>query len=88
MGRPQTVIEKVGAWDTAFSAIRESLTPPITRQVLAEMQGVTDIGSLQAAERLARIVSANDRTAAIVAAMLTSSGIQRPVIEFDDGSAS
>lgn len=36
---------------------------------------------VQASIHLARIVSANDRAAAIAAAMLTQSGISRPIIE-------
>lgn len=77
-GRLVEVPERVGQWKQAFDALREELTPPKMRQILAEMDEVDGVPALQSYMSLARNVMANDRTAATVAAMLVTSGI-RPV---------
>lgn len=79
MTRPLLPLEKVGLWDTAFEAIRQTITPPIMRKILDEMNEVEGIAQLQSYMSLARNVMANDRTAAIVAAMLVGSGV-RPIV--------
>ena len=79
-----TVLDKIGQWKTAFDMISPEITPQAYRDVLVTMKGVADPGTLNAAERLARMISANDRAAALVAAMLVSSGI-RPMPGLDAG---
>jgi hypothetical protein len=78
MAIPRTVPEKIADWSQAYWAVSSELTPQNVREVLKTMQGVTDPGSLSAAERLARLISSNDRTAALVAAFITGYG-NRPV---------
>jgi hypothetical protein len=77
-GRLIEVPERVGQWYEAFTAVREELTHPKMRTILAEMDEVDGIAQLQSYMALARNVMANDRSAAVVAAMLVTSGI-RPV---------
>ena len=85
MSIPRTTEQKVADWGTAYWAVSAELTPSAVREVLRTMQGVTDPGSLSAAERLARLISANDRTAALVAAMLTTyGGIKPAFVDLDD----
>ena len=85
MSIPRTVEAKVADWSKAYWAVSTELTPQNVRDVLQAMKGVTDPGSLSAAERLARLISANDRTAALVAAMLTTyGGIKPAFVDLDD----
>jgi hypothetical protein len=73
------VEQKVGDWKRAFDAVREELTPPQMRTILAEMKEVEGVAQLRSYMELAAIVSANDRTAASVAATLVYSGVRQPV---------
>lgn len=82
-GRLIEVPERVGHWHQAFEAIRAELTPAAMRTILAEMNEVQGIEQLGSYMTLARNVMANDRTAAVVAAMLVTSGI-RPLPMGDD----
>ena len=67
----QTVPERVSAWFQAYSVIRDELTPAQERPLKAISDG-------------ARVIAANDRTAALVAAMLGTSGI-RPTTMGEEG---
>ncbi|HET7070124.1 MAG TPA: hypothetical protein VFI40_04825 [Nocardioides sp.] len=89
--RPRTVPEKVSDWLIAYNAIREEVTPPPLRKMLAVFNETVGsattpaegIAILQQSMALARLISANDRMSAIAAAMLTSSGGQRHVVVDD-----
>ena len=90
MTRNRTTAEKVGDWLAAYNAIREEVTPTPLRTMLNGFSGAIGeatspaeaIAVLQSSMALARLISANDRMAAIAAAMLTSSGgAARPVME-------
>lgn len=70
MTRSVDLVERVGMWQQAFSAVREELTPPKMRQILAEMSEVEGVAQLSSYMQLANGVMANDRTAAEVAARL------------------
>lgn len=95
MATPRPLTEKVGAWKQAYDAIREEITPPAMRTMLQNMTAANpaaEVGDIQAyaalvqaSITLARLVSANDRAAAIAAAMLTQSGVSRPVIDIGEG---
>lgn len=65
------MVERIAQWKTAFDAVREELTPPKMRTILAEMSEVEGIGQLQSYMQLANGVMANDRAAAEVASRLT-----------------
>lgn len=68
----RTVPDRVSDWYQAFQAVREELTPPSQR-------------SLNVVQEVGRWQSANDRTAAIVAAMLVTTGIRPVQVEQEDG---
>lgn len=76
MTRPVDVSERVGQWFDAFAAIRAELTPQKLRDVLATMEEVQGISQLEAYMKLAQQAMANDRTAGVIAAMLTATGIK------------
>lgn len=84
MSRTVDVPERVGQWMQAFTAVREELTPPGLREVLATMSEVEGIAQLQSYMSLARNVMANDRAAATVAAMLVATGIKPTPQMFGD----
>lgn len=84
MSRPVSPDEKVGNWYAAFEKVRVELTPPAMRAILAEMSEVDGIAQLQSYMQLARNVMANDRAAAIVAAMLVSTGIKPVPVDYGD----
>jgi hypothetical protein len=88
MATNRSVPQRVSDWVTAYSAIRDEVTPPSLREVINKMfdiptEGV-DAGAyaslVQSSLHLARIVAAGDRTSAVVAAMITQSGVSRPTI--------
>jgi hypothetical protein len=79
-----TVPERVGQWLQAYEAIRAELTPAQMRTILSEMDEVEGVAQLGSYMSLARNVMANDRAAAMVAAMLTTTGIRPMSVETDD----
>lgn len=84
MTRPVEVEERVGQWFAAFNAVREELTPPKMREILAQMDAVEGVAQLASYMSLARNVMANDRAAATVAAMLTATGIKPTAPDYED----
>lgn len=93
MSSGRTVQQKVGDWAGAYRDIRDAVTPEPLRQLITDMTSmklgddptielVSAYSTLvQGSIHLVRIVAANDRAAAIAAAMLTQSGVSRPIIE-------
>lgn len=91
MSTPRTSVEeKVGAWAAAFTALREEITPSLMREVLTKMQvpiqdpntdAQTYMAALQSYIALARLVTANDRAAALAAAMMVSAGVKPVLVE-------
>ena len=86
MTATRTTNEKVGDWLTVFNAVREELTPPTLRTILAEMQSVDGVQQFRSYVDLARTVMANDRAAGTIAALLTQSGIKPTSIDYGDDS--
>lgn len=97
MTATRTPQEKVGDWNAAFEPIRDSITTHEMRAMQSAMTEVQvpkttdDIGAFQAwvalvqeTVKLSRLIAANDRAAAIAAAMLVQSGVSRPVISTDE----
>lgn len=92
--RPQTVEEKVGQWEVAYKAVAYSLTANKLREQLNEVINtplpqdpdglITYTARMNAAMALARLVSANDRAAATVAALLVATGIKPAAIDYGD----
>ena len=94
MATGRTVPEKVGDWYEAYQAIAEQLNPPALRAQLNEVinqpipqdaDGLLLYNSrISASMALARLVSANDRAAATVAALITQTGIKPSAIDYGD----
>lgn len=82
--RPVPVEDKVGSWFRAFEAVRAELTPAQMRAILAEMDEVEGVAQLASYMQLARNVMANDRMAAMVAAMLVATGIKPVLADMGD----
>lgn len=88
--KQRTTEEKVGDWFTAFTAIRAELTPEPLSEALKQLTiaAATTPGEaltvLQQSLGIARVVCANDRAAAIVASMLTQSGVSRPTFNTEE----
>jgi hypothetical protein len=86
MARNRTVPEKVSDWLMAYNAIRAEITPPQLSKMFAVLTAgeATTPGEaltiLQQSMSLARLIEANDRMAAMAAAVITSSGGARPVV--------
>lgn len=77
--KPPTVEEKVADWLKAFNAIRYELTSDATRAMM-DLTAADSVTAINLGIQMARITYANDRAASITAAMLTQSGVSRPVI--------
>lgn len=85
-GRGVTVVDRVANWKEAFDAIREDLTPPAMRDLVSTLQTQEAMRDLPLYIQLARVVSANDRAAGTIAALITQTGIKPTAIDFgDDG---
>lgn len=83
MALNRTVQEKIGDAHEAFEALREELTPPYLRQMLAALQpndpadAQQAMNYLQGGFALANLIMANDRTAMQAAVNLVNNGIRR-----------
>lgn len=95
MTRPVEVEEKVGMWARAYETIKSDLTPTLLRDLnstLMEAVKATDsaedpmtyLSRVNAAVNISRVVFANDRAAATVAAMLVATGIKPVALEFGE----
>lgn len=94
MATGRTVEQKVGDWLLAYRAIAEEVSAPALREQLnavintplpQDPEGIgTYVARMNASMALARLVSANDRAAATVAALLVSQGIRPAAIDYGD----
>lgn len=87
MPRPtetEQVQAKIGNWKQAFDAVREELTPPELRVILSTLQSNEQMRDLPLFIQLARVISANDRAAGTVAALLVATGIKPTAIDYGD----
>lgn len=82
MSTPRTVDEKVGDWWIAYQAIRDTLTPDPFRELATLASG--DTAGINIGMMAARVVFANDRAAATVAALITQTGIKPTAIDYWD----
>jgi hypothetical protein len=90
----RSVEEKVGDWKVAFDAIAAELSPQKLRDQLdavinepipQDPEGLILFNSrMSASLGLARLLSANDRAAATVAALITQTGIKPAGIDYGD----
>lgn len=83
MAPQRTTDQKVRDWFEVYQSIRDELTPAATRELLKLIHAGTPADQLGAGLNLARAVMANDRAAALAAAMLTQGGVSRPIITGD-----
>jgi hypothetical protein len=72
-----SVEEKVGNWVNAYRAIRDELTMPELRAA-QDLMNRTE-GMLVSSLAVARLIYANDRAAAMTAAIITTYGGVRPL---------
>ena len=72
----QTVTQKIGGWKTAYDIVREELTPTDARALQDVVKAKEGLEAARIYVALSRIVMANDRTAAMVAALITQTGIK------------
>jgi hypothetical protein len=84
MSTGRSVTQKVGDWNIAYGAIREELTPPALRKILAEMEQVEGVQQFRSYVDLARTVMANDRAAGTIAALITQTGIKPVSVDYGD----
>jgi hypothetical protein len=92
--RGRSVEEKVGDWEKAFRAVGESLTSQKLRDQLdavintpipQDPEGIiVYTARMNASMALARLVSANDRAAGTIAALITQTGIKPAAIDYGD----
>ncbi len=73
-----TVEDKVAMWVAAYRAIRDELTMPELRAAQDALNRTE--GMLVTSLAVARLIYANDRTAAIAAAVITTYGGVRPIV--------
>lgn len=90
MSRGRSVEEKVSDWFTAYRAIRDEITPEAFRSLtgLAQQQrdedGTFNVAAINVGMTAARVVFANDRAAATVAALITQTGIKPTGFDYGD----
>lgn len=92
--RRDIVDGKIGDWFQAYERIAEAVTPPALRAQLnavinepipADMDGIILYNSrVSASMALARLVSANDRASATVAALLVAGGVKPTAFDYGD----
>ena len=90
----RSVMEKVGDWKVAFDAVAAELNPQALRDQLdavintpipQDPEGLLVYTQrMNASMALARLVSANDRAAATVAALITQTGIKPTAVDYGD----
>ena len=84
----EQVDHRISAWKMAYDVIRDELTTPQARQVLATLKtrdpypdedpGDYLRNQLAVSQTLASLIAANDRTAAAVAGQITNQGLKAP----------
>jgi hypothetical protein len=80
----EQVEEKVGNWKHAFDNIAAEIEVPGMMAILQQMQADEGMRNLPLYTQLARIVAANRRAAATVAALLVATGIKPTAIDYGD----
>ena len=98
MARDRTVQEKTEDWGAAFSTVQNAIIPSQMLEVLSivqqippptEEEGIAGfdryLNQVNASLGIARVVAAGTRAAAVVAAMLTQSGVSRPTMDVIEG---
>lgn len=85
MAQARTVEEKVADWWAAYLPIRDTLTPEAFRALSTLAGGNTEnVQAINLGLSVSRIVFANDRAAATVAALITQTGIKPADIDYGD----
>jgi hypothetical protein len=84
MSTSRSVEQKIGDWKRAYDAIREELTPEAFRALTSLAGSNNDVQSINVGVQVARVVFANDRAAATVAALITQTGIKPVGIDYGD----
>ena len=74
---PQRIVDAA----QAFDALRQEITPQALRELTALANASGNANEINLGVAVAKIVYANDRAALIAAAMITSSGVSRPMVD-------
>lgn len=98
--RNRTLDEKLTDYDIAFAHVQQTIVPDGLREAITAIGSIpVPTGNpasdgdafaayaslVQSTLHLARLVAAGDRAAAVVAAMLTQSGVARPTLDVIEG---
>lgn len=82
MAQTRTVEDKFSDWLTMYNAVRSTITPEEFRPLMAligtkpDEAGMVNAEAINIGVAISRIVMANDRMAASVAALLTANGVK------------
>jgi hypothetical protein len=77
----RTVPQRVVDWSQAFNAIAGEIITPGMREIAALAQPSGSANEINLGVAMSKIYFAQLRAAAVAAAMITSSGVSRPVID-------
>ncbi len=92
MTKREVLDSRLGDWEHAYRTVAASLTPPalvamrdaLTAAPLDENDIAGKVAQLNASLGFARLVSANDRAAATVAALIVGQGIKPTSFDYGD----
>ena len=84
MSGSRTVEDKVADWLLAYQAIKAELTPEAFVTLAATAHQSDNVQGINIGIGMARLVFANDRAAATVAALLVQSGIKPTGFDYGD----
>lgn len=93
--RTEVLQNRIGDWKQAYDAVREDITPQPLRAMLDQFVNTplpenagdaitTFTARLNATLALARLVSANDRAAGTIAALMVAQGIKPTSFDYGD----
>lgn len=80
----KTVEDKVAEWKRAFDSVAPEIQTQGMPELLASLQSDQAMRDLPLYIQLARVVSANQRAAATVAALLVATGIKPTAVNYGD----
>lgn len=75
----RTVTQKTADWYTAYDTIRRELTPQALRDIASMAKPDAGDAVIRLGVSMSRMVTANDRMAALVAGILTTTGGVKPL---------
>lgn len=86
VSRTDVVQAKVGDWKQAFDMVAADIHTPGMLEILGALQSDEAMRDLPLYIQLARVVNANQRAAATVAALLVANGVKPTAFDYGDDS--